>query len=140
MQAENFYHSTAHQLPGTSTDELMKLARREFHTAQKRTPRRQAHVRSRYFTKDKVFINQFWDHLDQKNRQDKVRRLKLYTCALDLIRNTTVAPQTMQNPNNADEILHRFSGKTANGTVFYVQIKENKKNNRKDFMSVFPAK
>lgn len=118
----------------------MKLARQEFHYIQKRTPRRQAHVRSLYFGKDKVFINQFWDHLNQKNRRDKVRRLRLYTCAIDLICNTRLVPDTTQNPNNSDESLHRFGGKTATGELFYVQIKENKKSNRKDFMSVFPAK
>lgn len=134
------YKSSCYQLSGSSADELMKKARQEYHLIQKRTPRRQAYVRSRYFTKDKVFINQFWDHLNQKNRQDKVRRLRLYICAIDLIRHTTDAPETMQNPNNSDESLHRFTGNTADGKVFYVQIKENKKNNRKDFISVFPAK
>jgi hypothetical protein len=140
MKADQLYDSSLRRLPGSAADELIKLARKEFHVIQKRTPRRQAHIRSRYFTKDKVFINQFWDHLEQKNRQDKVRRLRLYVCAIDLIRNTTIAPVTMQNPNNSDEALHRFAGKTADGEIFYVQVKENKKNNRKDFMSVFPAK
>ncbi len=140
MKQQKPYISTCRQLPGSSVEELMKLARREYHTLQKRTPRRQAYIRSKYFTKDKIFVNQFWDHLGQKNRQDKVRRLKLYACAIDLIRNNTSAPETMQNPNNPDESLHRFEGKTADGVAFYVQIKENKKNNRKDFMSAFPAK
>jgi hypothetical protein len=140
MKQLKLYTSTCRQLPGSSASELMKLARQEYHRLQKRTPRRQAYVRSKYFTKDKIFVNQFWDHLDQKNRQDKVRRLRLYPCAIDLIRNNMFAPETMQNPNNPDESLHRFVGKTANGEIFYVQVKENKKNNRKDFMSVFPAK
>ena len=134
------YASPYRPLPGSSVNELMKLARHEFHIIQKRTPRRQAHIRSHYFTRDKVFINQFWEHINQKSRRDRIRRLCLYTCAIDLIRNTTLTPETVQNPNNPNESLHRFAGKTTNGTVFYVQIKENKKNNRKDFMSVFPAK
>lgn len=118
----------------------MKHARRIFHTIQKRTPRRQAYVRSRYFAKDKVFVNQFWDHLKPKPRPDKVRRLKLYTCAIDLIRSTTIPPETRQNPNDAQELLHRFAGETQDGVLFYVQVKEHKRNGRKDFMSVFPAK
>jgi hypothetical protein len=117
----------------------MKLARREFHSIQKRTPRRQAYIRSKYFNKDKIFINQFWDHLSQKVREDKRRRLRFYACGIELIKNTAYSPETTQNPNNADELLHRFGGMTASGQLFYVQIKENKKNDRKDFMSVFPV-
>jgi hypothetical protein len=46
----------------------------------------------------------------------------------------------MQNPNKTQEALHRFTGCTKDGEVFYVQIRANKKTNRKGFMSVFPAK
>ena len=42
------------------------------------------------------------------------------------------------NPNNAKEILHRFAGKSKDKQSFYVQIKENKQNDEKYFMSVFP--
>ncbi len=135
------YSSSFHRLPGSSPDELMKLARKEYHAIQKRTPRRQTYIRSKYFgRRNKIFLNQFWDHLNQKNRRDRVRRLRLYICAIDLIRNSTITPDTTQNPNNPDEELHRFCGKAADGEFYYVQIKENKKNDRKDFMSVFPTK
>ena len=136
-----YYSSPLRRLPGSSPDELMKLARQEYHSIQKRTPRRQTYIRSKYFGKrSKIFLSQFWEHLNQKNRRDRVRRLRLYICAIDLIRNSMITPYTTQNPNNPDEVLHRFSGKTANGEFYYVQIKENKKNDRKDFMSVFPVK
>ncbi len=134
------YKSNMSQLPGSSVAELMKLARREYHTVQKRTPRRVPYVRSKYFTKDKIFINNFWDHLNQKSAQDKVRRLKLYPCAIDTLRNNTATPDSMQNPNNRNEMLHRFSATTKVGVAFSVQIKENKKTGRKDFISVFPTK
>ena len=36
------------------------------------------------------------------------------------------------------EILHRFKGITPEGEEFFVQIKENKRNGQKYFISVFP--
>jgi hypothetical protein len=134
------YRCKNNALPGTSYKELVKFARHEYHIIQNKTPRRIPYIRSAYFTKDKIFINNFWDHLNQKNARDRVRRLKLYICAIELIRNSKIAPTTMQNPNNNDETLHRFDGITANGLLFSVQIKENKKTNRKEFISCFPNK
>lgn len=125
-------------IAGTSYAEVMRVARREYHTIQKLTPRRQAYVRSRYFRKDKIFINQYWEHLHQKNAADRLRRLKFFTCAIDVIRNCTVAPTTLQNPSKADESLHRYTAQTKDGVEFFVQIRENKITGRKDFMSVFP--
>ncbi len=139
-QFPKIFKSKYGKLPGTSYDELIGLARYEYHLIQKRTPRRKPYVRSKYFTKDKIFINLFWDHLDQKIPIDRVRRLKLYINGIDLIRNSPYAPDTMQNPNNRNESLHRFAGLTASGEKFYVQIKENKRTARKDFISVFPGK
>lgn len=134
------YRCKAEQLRGSSLDEIMKQARRDYHTIQKRSPRRAPYVRSSYFRKDKVFINNFWDHLNQKSPRERVRRLKLYRCAIELIRNNTYASDSFQNPVNADEMLHRFYGISGEGQKFAVQIKDNKKTNRKDFLSVFPTK
>lgn len=134
------YKSQCVELPGTSYEEIIKLARHEYHIIQKRTPRRVPYVRSKYFTKDKIFINNFWNHLKQKSPRDRVRRLKLFTCAIDLIRNGQVIPYSYQATNNANEILHRFYGETKDSKLFCVQIKENKKTGRKDFISVFPSK
>ncbi len=36
--------------------------------------------------------------------------------------------------------LHRFYGQTKSGELFCVQIKQDKRTGRKDFMSVFPSK
>lgn len=117
----------------------MKAARYEYHKIQKRTPRRQAHVKSKYFKKDKVFINQFWIHLQQKRIGDQVRRTRLFLCAVDLIRNSTHNPDTLYSRSEQDTALHRFYGKTKDGLEFCVQIRESKRTGRKDFMSVFPA-
>ncbi|MDZ7786484.1 MAG: hypothetical protein U5L95_05195 [Candidatus Saccharibacteria bacterium] len=51
------YKSKYGQLPGTDLKELTKLARAKYHAIQKRSPRRAPYVRSKYFTKDKIFIN-----------------------------------------------------------------------------------
>jgi hypothetical protein len=125
---------------GTSVAELMKYARLEYHTIQKRTPRRIPYVRSKYFVKDKIFLNTFWDHVNQKRVSDKIRRLRLFGCAIELIRKSPLAPETVQSPTNGNELLHRMYGVSTNSTVFCVQIKENKKTHRKDFISVFPIK
>ncbi len=117
----------------------MALARKEYHLIQKRTPKRVAYVRSLYFNKDKIFLNTFWDHSKQKHTVERIKRLKFYKAAIDLMRNSTITPDTVFERNNPDVFLHRFSGQTKDGVKFYVQIKENKRNDRKDFMSVFPA-
>jgi len=134
------YKSKFSQFPGSSLEEAIKLARHEYHSIQKRTPKRAAYVRSKYFTKDKVFINNFWDHLNQKSPQDKLRRAKLFLCGIDLLRNTRHAPESMQNPNVQDEVLHRFQGLTNKNQPFCVQLKQNKKTGRLDYISVFPVK
>ena len=68
-----------------------------------------------------------------------MRRLQFYACALDVIRNSTTSPDTIFGNANKEIALHRFSGLTKDGVRFYVQIKEEKRTNRKDFMSCFPA-
>src|SRR5690242_1641856 len=104
----NVYQSKYGLLPGTSYREVMAAARREYHIIQKRTPRRVPYARSCYFTKDKIFLNTFWDHLRQKHPADQQRRLKYYRCALDLIRNSREAPETIFSRDDRDVLLHRF--------------------------------
>ena len=134
------FRSRYSQPAGSAYAEVVAEARREYHKIQKITPRRAPYVRAAYFKKDKVFINSFWEHLNQKPVRDRRRRLKLYLCAIDLIRNSTDAPSTSLNPNNTNELLYRFEGKTADGIIFQVQLKENKKKKRKNFISVFPVR
>lgn len=136
----NCYKSKYPKSRTTSHSQMVKEARKQYHTIQKRTPRRQAYVRSKYFTKDKIFINQYWDHLKQKRSGDQVRRLQFYECAIDLIRNTEFSPDTIFTNTNKEIALHRFVGVSSDGFKYYVQIQESKRTNRKDFMSCFPAK
>ncbi|MGI9028002.1 MAG: hypothetical protein ACR2FM_04150 [Candidatus Saccharimonadales bacterium] len=132
------YQSKYDKLSGTSRDEVMKDARKTYHIIQKHT-KRQPYVRSVYFRKDKIFINTFWHHLAQKRRSDQVRRLKFYPCAIDLLRHTRFDSDTILKAKKLDELLHRFAGKSKDGELFYVQVKQNKKSGRKDFISVFPG-
>jgi hypothetical protein len=81
----------------------------------------------------------FWQHLNQKSRSDRVRRLKYFPCGLDLLRNSYIVPESRSNPNNRNEIVHRFAGKTKSGEIFYVQIREDRRGN-KYLMSIFPDK
>ena len=131
------YRTKVRRLPGTSYGELIAQARRVYHIEEKRT-KRQAYARSAYFKHDKVFLNQFWTHLNQKSQVDRKRRLYFYACALDLIRHSRIAPSSKPSPDKRGVTLHRFAGITQAGELFFVQISENKKG-RKYFMSVFPS-
>ena len=105
----------------------------------KRKTKRRPYVRSAYFKKEKIFVELFWTHLQDKNNlRDKTRRLKYFPCALDLIRNSKHNPTSKINPNKSKEILHRFVGTTEDGTNFFVQIKEDKNSKKKCLISVFP--
>ena len=131
------YKTKIKKFGGTSYKEIIKKARASFHLVEKRT-KRKAYLRSAYFKKEKIFLNLFWIHLSQKSPRDRMRRLRFFGCAIDLIENSKNKPTSKPNPNNKNELLHRFGGVTRAGELFYVQIKENNKNKRKDFISVFP--
>ena len=109
-------------LPGSEFKEVHKHALSYYKRIKARTKRR-PYVRSVYFRKSKVFLNLFWTHLfDKKNWKDRVRRLKYFPAAMNLIRNTRFDPISKNNPNKNNEILHRFYGKTSDN------VKENKRN------------
>lgn len=133
------YKSKYNQISSGSHAEVFRIARYEYHKIQKRTPRRQPYVKSKYFRNDKVFINQYWDHLKQKRVGDQMRRTRLFICAIDLIRQSVTAPDTIYRKDDQHVELHRFYGKTKDGLEFCVQIRENKRSKRKDFMSVYPV-
>jgi hypothetical protein len=131
------YQCKQGKLPGGSNyRRVMKAARLEYHTLQS-NPRRRTYIKAQYFDKEKVFIDLFWEHLKQMRPADRIRRLKLYACALELIANCTLSPKIKINPNNVNETLYRFKGTSKEGAIFYVQIKENRKE-RKDFISIVP--
>lgn len=134
------YKSRYELLPGSSYEELIKQARQVYHGLQKSTPRRVPYIRSKYFNKEKVFINVFWEHLNQKSRKERVARLKYYKCALDLLSHGGNSPNTIIPNTEKQAVLYRFYGFTKSSQCFCVQVKENSRNKRKDFLSVYPVR
>lgn len=133
------YRTRFGKLPGTSYKEVHKKAREIFGGIKHRT-KRKPYLRSAYFNKQKVFFDFFWTHLSQKGYPERVRRLKYFKAAVELIRESRNHPTSMQNPSKESEILHRFAGLTKDKELFFVQIKEDKRTQRKQLMSIFPAK
>ncbi len=133
------YKSKIGSVAGTSHGEVIKNARREYKRIQALT-KRQPYVRSKYFGGEKVFINIFFNHLVQKRKGEQMVRAKLFLAAVDLLRNTAIAPDTLFSEKDKNTLLHRFYGETKDKIEFAVQVKQNKRTSRKDFMSVFPNK
>ncbi len=79
----------------------------------------------------------FWDHIMQKHLKERTKRLKFYLAAVDLLRHTTLSPESIVDKQHRDYIFYRFYGITKDGVEFCVQVKHDSKTNRKDFMSVF---
>ncbi len=104
----------------------------------KRKTKRRPYIRSAYFNKQKIFFDYFWNHLFEKNFKTRTRRLKYFSCCVDLIKNSRITPTSKENIDNRNEVLHRFMGQTRDKEIFFVQIKEDKKNDKKYLMSCFP--
>lgn len=135
----DIYRSKFSKLPGSNFKEVNRKAQ-EFFKEIKGKTKRKPYIRSIYFKKEKVFFDHFWIHIRQKSMAERVRRLKYFSAAIDLIKNTRNHPQSIQNPSKRSEMLHRFNGMTKNGERFYVQIKEHKQTKQKQLMSIFPPK
>lgn len=131
------YSTKIGHLPGTNYQEIVKRAYRIYQIIKAKS-KRKPYIRSAYFYKAKIFLNLFWPHLFERNLRDRVRRLKYFPCALELIQRSRFEPTSKQNPNHSSEILHRFAGIAPNGLRFFVQIKEDKQTRQKWLMSVFP--
>lgn len=130
----------AEKLSGAGDDKaVIKRAQDYFKILMHKT-KRQPYIRSAYFEKKKIFFTYFWNHLYQKPPKQRMIRVAFLPCAIELLLKCRNAPESMINVSKEVEIFHRFIGITKNKEVFYVQIKENRKTDRKEFMSVFPAK
>lgn len=132
------YRSKVGRLAGSSYGELMKNARLIYHEIEKRT-NRTTYVKSdrhSYFKGQKIFLNIYFVHLDQKSRIDRKRRLRFFNAGLDLLRHNTYAPIEKPNPNKRGEQLMRFAGITPDNELFYVQVRKNKRGNH-FYMSAF---
>ena len=130
------YQSKAILLPGTSYEEVQVAARKE-HKKVIALTKRQPYARSAYFNKNKVFLSVFWEHTMQKSWKVRTERLKLYSAAIDLLRNSRHDPETIIEQNSPSVLLHRFYGVTKDGVGYCVQVKQNKRTGRLDLMSVF---
>lgn len=133
------YKSKQGLLVGSSYGEVLDSARKEYAIIKKRT-KRQPYVRAKYFRGDKIFLSVFWNHIMQKHPKERRKRLKLYAVAVDTLINSTITPDTIFSKENGDMLLHRFYGTSQEGVEFCVQVKEDKRSGRKDFMSVFERK
>jgi len=132
------YKAKAKRLSGTDFHDVNEKAYGLYCQIKKKSKRR-PYVRSAYFKKDKIFLELFWSHLFEKqNWRDRIRRSRYFPAAIELIQRTSFEPVSKENPNRSSEILHRFSGITADSHLFFVQIKEEKRSGQKFFMSVFP--
>lgn len=118
--------------------EVHRLARNHYEKIKLKS-KRIPYVRSAYFEKEKIFLNLFWNHLyEKKNFRDKIRRLRFFLCALELIEKSKNSPNSRINPLKSNEILHRFVGLTEENVLFAVQIKESKNTKKKYLISIFP--
>lgn len=134
----NIYKTKAGELSGTDFYEVRAAAMGVFRKIKRRS-RRQPYVRSDYFKKDKIFLNVFWQHLfDKDNWRERMRRLKYFEAAVELLEHSRFKPESKINPNKKSEILHRFTGLSREGRIFYVQVKENSLSKKKFLMSIFP--
>ncbi|MDP3244731.1 MAG: hypothetical protein Q8M83_03695 [bacterium] len=133
------YKTKVKKFSGSDFHEVHKKAF-SFYVEIKKKSKRRAYLRSAYFSKDKIFLDLFWYHLFEKqNWRDRVRRMKYFGCAVELIKNSRFEPKSKENPNKLNEILHRFYGITADNELFCVQVKEDKKRGQKFLISVFPT-
>lgn len=124
-------------ISGSEYSEVYPLAFALYKRLASKTKRR-PYVRSAFFDGEKVFLDYFWDHMRTKNWRDRVRRLKFYPCAIDLLLHSRVKPISKNNPNRHSELLHRFGGIALENRRFFVQVKEGRRNREKVFMSIFP--
>ena len=132
------YQTKTEKLAGTSYPEVWKKVKVIYAEIKKKT-KRKIYMRSAYFDKQKIFFDFFWIHLAQKSPKQRRIRLKFFPCAIDLIRHSRNKPVSKINPNKSTEILHRFVGLTKDRELFFVQIKENIRTDRKYLMSIFPG-
>jgi hypothetical protein len=134
-----FYSAKSKPIAGSNYRDLLKVVRAEYKYIAKQT-KRTPYVRSEYFKGDKVFLSLYWTHLSATPMYTQRHRLKLFNCGIELLRHTTFPPETKPNPNGRSELVYRFGGKTPDGQVFYVQVKQEIRSGKKYFMSVFPER
>lgn len=132
------YKTKSDKFTGSNFREVHKKAIALYKQIKSKTKRR-PYIRSAYFKNGKVFLELFWSHLfNKQNWRDRIRRLKYFACAIELIRKSKFEPESKENPNKRTEILHRFAGATRENDLFFIQIKEDKRRGQKWLISIFP--
>lgn len=129
------YQTKSKKITGTNYGEVLHGMFAAYDQIKKKTKRR-PYVRSAYFKKEKIFFDYFREHLFQKSPEIRMKRMKFFVAAVDLIKNSKNHPIIKTNPNKNKEVFYKFIGLTAEKDIFFVQIKEDKKR-RKYFMSCF---
>lgn len=130
------YQAKSKLIAGTSYGEVLRNTFLLYDEIKKITKRR-PYVRSAYFKKEKIFLEYFREHLFQKSPKERMKRMKYFKAAIELIKNSKNEPTLKKDLNNSSIIFYRFAGLTAEKNLFFVQIKEDRKKN-KYFMSCFP--
>ena len=123
-------------IPGSNYKTVSKIARKIFNQVKSKTKRR-PYLRSTYFGDEKIFLDNFWPHLKQKNPANRALRLKFLQGAIEMIQHSKKSPFSLKQNSAKKENLYRFLGRIENH-YFIVQIKEDLKRSQKFFMSVFP--
>lgn len=120
----------------TSSYTRMRNSALSIYRERERKSKRKPYIRSAYFKKEKIFLHHFWNHLFEKNPKDRMRRMKFFGCALELLEHSTYPPEI--NYQTKKETLYRFYGKTSNDLAFVAQVKERNSTGNKFIISVFP--
>ena len=135
MRNNEFYTCKSKLLPGHNYKEVAKVARRIFRKIEMKTKRR-PYIRSAYFDGDKLFLDNFWPHLNQKNPIERRNRLKFLECAIEFVENSKKAPVLEIKDQFKKEVLYRFIGQVSD-KYFIIQIKEDTKRGQRFLMSIF---
>ena len=134
-RTQNIYRTKARKITSARYRDIERSARKIYGDIARRS-KRNPYIRSRYFKGEKIFLKLFWEHLHQKHKYERRKRLRFYPCAIELLEKSLYEPSIIYSSH---ETLYRFSGVTPNEETFYVQVKRDRKSD-KYFMSVFPAK
>ncbi len=132
------YQAKSAKLTGTDFVEVRKKAFFIFKQIKSKS-KRHPYIRSAYFNKDKIFLNLFWAHLFEKPLGERLRRLKYFAAAIELMEQSRIKPEQNKDPNS-NELFYRFSGFSKEGDLFYVQVKCKGSSGNKHLISIFPAK
>jgi hypothetical protein len=130
------YQSKFDTIRGSDYARVERAAQRVFNIAAHQT-KRTPYIRSRYFDGRKVFLPLYWNHLMEKVRSERKRRMRYIEPGFDLVRNTRQQPLIYHRDGVT---YYRFFGVTKGNSIYAVQVKEESKRKRLYLVSVFPIR